>query len=295
LPQYIQLAENTFYVKGSPATIIHIVEGEAYVVDPGSGSKRRKMLKSILKSLGVSEYHVILTHYHADHIAIANKLSPKNIYSSKLDRVFVENRILRNYATYGYPFSNGAKHLLYDAPDITVTKMLSPPCKLGDSVEVFPLPGHTLGQVGVLFSDGVFYIGDAAFGDRVLSAVGIPYYFDAILAAETVRKIIENSDEYEKIVLSHGPLLGKNEVLKILKTNLERISDVVSKVKDKLSLETVCPGVLAAKILLDYGVEQTTTLQMLSTVTVKSILSHLEKEGYAEAVVTGNGVLWRKR
>ena len=295
LPQYVALSEKTFYVKGSPATLIHIVNDEAFIVDPGSGSKRRKTLRSILRSLKVSDYSIIVTHYHADHIGIVSKLDASKVYASELDGVFVEHSVLRNYATYGYQISGESKYLLYSAPDTKVTDVLKPPCRIGDDIEILYLPGHTLGQIGVLLPDGVFYIADAAFGDRVLSAVGVPYHFDAILALETIEKLINEQDMYEKIIFSHGPLLDKKDSLNVLELNRKRIADVISKVRKTLGNEPMSVGEITAKILREYGVDQTVTLQMLASVTIRSILAHLSSEGYAEAVVSEKGILWRKK
>jgi len=295
LPQYIALSKKTFYVKGSPATLIHIVDNEAFIVDPGSGSKRRKTLRTILRSLKVSSNSIIVTHYHADHIGIVNKLDASKVYASELDSVFVENSVLRNYATYGYQVSGESKYLLYTAPDIKVTDILKPPCKIGDNIEITYLPGHTLGQVGVLLPDGIFYIADAAFGDRVLSAVGVPYHFDATLALKTIERLINEQDMFEKIVFSHGPLLNKKDSLDILELNRKRIADVIGKVRETLSNEPLSVGEIAAKILRDYGVDQTVTLQMLASVTIRSILAHLSSEGYAEAIVSEKGILWKRK
>jgi len=289
------LSEKTFYVKGSPATLIHIVDDEAFIVDPGSGDKRRKTLRTIFRSLKVSSYSIIVTHYHADHIGIVSKLDASKVYASDLDSVFMENSILRNYATYGYQVPGESKYLLYSAPDIKVTDILKPPCKIRGSIEITYLPGHTLGQVGVLLPDGVFYIADAAFGDRVLSAVGVPYHFDAILALKTIEKLINEQDMFEKIVFSHGPLLDKKDSLNILELNRKRIADAIGKIREMLGNEPLGVGEITAKILREYGVEQTVTLQMLASVTVRSILAHLSNEGYAEAIVGEKGILWRRK
>ena len=295
MPQYVALSDKTFYVKGSPATLIHVIDNEALIVDPGSGSKRKKMLRSILRSLKVSDYNIIVTHYHADHISIVSKLNASKVYASEVDSVFVENSVLRNYATYGYQFSGEAKYLLYSAPDTKVTDVLKPPCKINGEVEITYLPGHTLGQIGILFPDGIFYIADAAFGDRVLSAVGIPYHFDAVLALETIEKLINEQDTYEKLVFSHGPLLDKKGSLEILELNRKRIVDVVNRVKNVIRNKPMSIGEITAKVLGEYGVEQTVTLQMLASVTIRSILTHLNTEGYVEALVSEKGVLWRKK
>ncbi len=295
MPKYVALSEKTFYVRGSPATLIHVSDDEVFVVDPGSGSKRGKTLKSILKSFKAYNYSIILTHYHADHIGVVGKLNASKIYASEMDSVFIENSVLRNYATYGYQFVDEAKYLLYSAPSVEVTNTLKPPCRIGGDVEILHLPGHTLGQIGVLFPDGVFYVADAAFGDRVLSAVGVPYHFDAILALETIEKLISEPDVFEKLVFSHGPLLDRKGSLEILELNRERIVDVIGKVRKMLDEKPRSAGEITAKVLREYSIDQTVTLQMLATVTIKSILTHLSSEGHAEALISDRGVLWRKK
>ncbi|MET1159588.1 MAG: hypothetical protein ABWW65_01380 [Thermoprotei archaeon] len=67
--------------------------------------------------------------------------------------------------------------------------------------------------------------------------------------------------------------------------------DIINRVREALGNKSVNAGEITARIPRDYSVEQIVTLQMLSIVTVKSILSHLVGEGYVEAVFSERGVL----
>ncbi len=287
-----KLGKKTMYIRGSPSTLIYLDE-KVYVVDPGLGSKRAKKIRSIIRKLNKNYVICILTHYHADHIAISEKIKPREIWVSEKDAPYVEDSVLRNYMTYGYAFKS-ADYLLYNAPDIRVDCKLKVPYRI-NGLDIIPLPGHTLGHVGVLTDDSVAYLADSFFGERVLSNVGIPYYFNPFLALQTLDYIEENiAVDYETIIISHGPVLSKDECKEVISKNRERIVKIVNMVLEELSKSPKNTMELALKILNRLSVEANHTLLMLSNVFLKSLLSKLEEQGEVKLLATERGLVWKK-
>lgn len=290
---YEKLGEKTFYIKGSPSTLIYHRDHISYVVDPGSGSKRVKTLRSFLRNINTKQTIVILTHCHSDHIAITERINPEKVYSSENDALFIRNRYLREYLTYGYQLRENSRYLLYNAPNITITNILSPPCTL-DGLRIIPLPGHTLGQIGVLTEDNVLYVADAAFGNRVLDNVGIPYHLDAEYALNTLENLLNIIKDAEYVIFSHGPRTYRGNALDLIRKNIDRIKTIETLVIDLLGSAPKSDWEIAAKALVKLGVEPGTTLLMLSTVTIRSILINLESKGEVKPIVRDNGILWSK-
>lgn len=287
-----KLGEKTLYIRGSPSTLIYLDE-KAYVVDPGLGGKRAKKIRSVIRKLNRNYTICILTHYHADHIAISEKIGAKEIWASEKDAPYVEDSVLRNYMTYGYTFKS-ADYILYNAPDIRVDCRLKVPYKV-NGLDIIPLPGHTLGHVGVLTDDSVAYLADSFFGEKVLSNVGIPYYFNPFLALQTLDYIEENvAIDYETVIISHGPVLSRDKCKEIISKNRERIVKIVSMVLEELSKYPKNTMELALKILSRLNIKANHTLLMLSNVFLKSLLSTLEEKGEVKLLVSERGLVWKK-
>ena len=288
-----RLGERTLYIRGSPATIIYSSDDYAYTVDPGVGSKRAKKLRSIIRSLGKDHVICLLTHYHADHISIAGKVGCSEVWASHQDSPFIENAILRNYLTYGFPFTTG-KYFLYDAPSIKVTRALNVPCKVG-GLDITYLPGHTLGHIGVLSDDNVAYLADSFFGRKVLEYAGIPYHFNPLLALETLEYIEEEIvRECEVLIISHGPILSREECMSLIEENKRRIVRIINIVLSELAKSPMSTTKVTLKVLKTLNASISHASLMLGMVFMRSLLSSLEEQGKVKLIASNEGMLWRK-
>ena len=288
-----KLGERTLYIRGSPATLIYISDNCVYVVDPGVGSKRAKKLRSIIRSLNKDRIMCLLTHYHSDHIAIAEKIGCSEIWASHQDSLFIKDPVLRNYMTYGYPFI-ASKYFLYNAPSVKVTHVLNAPCKIGE-LEILHLPGHTLGQIGVLTDDSVAYLADSFFGRKVLEYAGIPYHFNPLLALNTLEYVKEEIvRDIETLVISHGPILNREEGKSLIEENKHRIMKIVNIVLDELSKSPTSIAKITLKVLRALNANISHTSLMLGMVFMKSLLASLEEQGKTEPIISNEGLLWKR-
>lgn len=169
---------------------------EAAVVDTGTPNNGSK-IADVVRSAGLgwdAVCHVILTHYHPDHIG-----------------------------SVGEVLGAAAKATAYaGAADISQIKSPRPIKAVGDKDEVFGLriiatPGHTPGHVCVFDPAGsVLILGDAMNNvDKKLSGPNPQYTADTAQAQESVKKLAKL--KFERAFFGHGDPIEKGAAQAIAK------------------------------------------------------------------------------
>lgn len=162
---------------------------EAAVVDTGTAGNGSK-IADVVRSGGLgwdAVHHVILTHYHPDHIG-----------------------------SVGEVLGAAAKATAYaGAPDIPRIESPRPLKAVGDNDEVFGLrviatPGHTAGHVCVYDPAGsLLILGDAMNNrDNKLTGPNPRYTADMAQAHESVKKLAQF--KFEHALFGHGEPIDKN-------------------------------------------------------------------------------------
>jgi len=160
---------------------------EAAVVDTGTAGNGSK-IADVVRTAGLSwdaVHHVILTHYHPDHIG-----------------------------SVGEVLGAAAKATAYaGAADIPQIKSPRPIKAVGDNDEVFGLrviatPGHTPGHVCVFDPAGsVLILGDAMNNIDKLSGPNPQYTADMAQAHQSVKKLAKLT--FQRAVFGHGDPIDK--------------------------------------------------------------------------------------
>ena len=160
---------------------------EAAVVDTGTAGNGSK-IADVVRTAGLgwdTVHHVILTHYHPDHIG-----------------------------SVGEVLGAAAKATAYaGAADIPQIKSPRPIKAVGDNDEVFGLrvittPGHTPGHVCVFDPAGsVLILGDAMNNIDKLSGPNPQYTADMAQAHQSVKKLAKL--KFERAVFGHGEPIDK--------------------------------------------------------------------------------------
>jgi len=160
---------------------------EAAVVDTGTAGNGSK-IADVVRTAGVgwdAVHHVILTHYHPDHIG-----------------------------SVGEVLGAAAKATAYaGAADIPLIKSPRPIKAVGDNDEVFGLrviatPGHTPGHVCVFDPAGsLLILGDAMTNMDKLSGPSPQYTADMAQAHQSVKKLAKL--KFERAVFGHGEPIDK--------------------------------------------------------------------------------------
>jgi len=289
-----KINEKTIHVRGSPSTLIYLGE-EAYLIDPGHGSKRAKTLRKILNKLGNDSAVVILTHYHSDHVNLlaGDKLPVSRIVSSNVDRPGIEYPIYRVGMTFGLPVNEELDLLMYEPRPVTVDEGLEYKDTYYGDLKIYALPGHTPGHIGVLTPDGVFYAGDLVFGDKVLERYPVPYHLEPCISYDSIKKLesLYENGLVKVLVPGHGPVVKGDAIKNMIGANLESISKFKNKVLELLANKDLTMDDLVGFFIK--GRELSPGLYMLASNSLKGMLTCLLKEKRVEAFIEENKLYWR--
>ncbi|MGC9112466.1 MBL fold metallo-hydrolase [Acidilobus sp.] len=286
---------STFLEKGSPATLFYTDRetGTVYVVDPGQGEDRPRALRRDLEKLGAGRKSVLVTHYHSDHLSALGELQVDEIAMSSLDAPVARNPELRVVMTFGYPVNPGDKLLTFHGPPIKVDVEIPPERDSYGPLKLVRLPGHTDGQVGAITPDGVFYVADALFGDRVLEKYGVPYHRMPCAAERSLRTIEELEGKVDFIVPSHGPLIKASDAGPFIEANIRRIEETEEVILNVMSTSATIEDIVAALLKKFKYSELTPDVLMLLEATVKGYIRCLRDENAVEVEVGERGLSFR--
>lgn len=185
LTQFETIATGSFEVN----TTVFILNNKAYVVDPGSDAEE---IFASLSKMGATDYDVLLTHGHFDHIGALAQLAKKN--DSMKVYVSSEDLDVIDHPFNAYP------------PDYPPVKR---PTNIGDfssldGIEVIKTPGHTPGGVCYYIKDyGILFSGDTLFR-RSVGRTDLPGGDMGLLTA-SLKKLMLLPDDI-KVIPGHGAL-----------------------------------------------------------------------------------------
>ncbi len=287
----VKLTDNTWYMRGSPSTLIYMEDDVLYVIDPGRGKNRGKELNSFLKKLGGNLTVIVLTHYHNDHLEIANKIDADRIWASSIDAPLVKNPMLRIIVTLGYPLPKDHPLLTLIAVPVRVDTEFQPGERVGP-LQTIHAPGHTPGQVVIMTSNNTLYLADSVFGDQVLRRYGIPYHVDLPTALETMYRIRDELlRDAELVVFSHGPLMSRREAAELVELNIRHHEKIIKMVFEE-AREGASYQAITISILRKLGVTPDLPQVIRASSAVKSVIAkHLGEK--IEAIVTDKEVLFK--
>jgi glyoxylase-like metal-dependent hydrolase (beta-lactamase superfamily II) len=288
------LADRTFLLRGSPATLFYVDEDAVYIVDPGHGRKRAKQLSraSAELSQGRLRVVVVVTHFHSDHLGVlAEGFESNSVIASSIDAIGVTDPGVRLLLTFGYPLSPDDSMLPFTAPPVEVTSTVRPGERVGPLSTVH-LPGHTPGQLGVVTPSGILYAADSLFGEVVLQRYTVPYHAEACAALETLYKLRDLATSYEHVVPSHGPPVRGSDAERLVELNIKRVEEALEDLLD--AAETPLSLSEAARHLASrYGSPEDPGMMALVEAATRGLLACLRRRGLVEPVVDRGTLKWR--
>ncbi len=197
------------------AFIIEGVEG-VVLIDAGMDPAAPAILSALdRRGYGAEDVHaIVFTHGHGDHIGGASMFPDAALYALGPDVDLAEGRRapgnVMGKIREVEPTGLEGVQALEDGQTIEITSV---------SIEVFAVPGHSLGSAALL-CDGVLFLGDAAAATTEDQLAGPPPGFSAdreqgIASLIALAERLEpRADEIEWLVPSHqGALEGPDALL----------------------------------------------------------------------------------
>lgn len=196
--------------------IVDLADGGVALIDAGMDPSATATVGA-LNARGLTARDVraiVFTHGHGDHIGGAAAFPDAALYALEPDVDLVEGRRVAQspFARNREPELTGltVDHALVDGDVVSLG---------GTRMEVFAVPGHTLGSAAYLIH-GVLFLGDSAGAARDGTITGAPPVFSADRAqnAVSLRALAERlrprRDEVTALAFGHqGPLIGVEPLL----------------------------------------------------------------------------------
>jgi glyoxylase-like metal-dependent hydrolase (beta-lactamase superfamily II) len=160
------------------------------------------------------------------------------------------------------------------------------------AVEVVPLPGHSLGQVG-LAVDGVCFCADALFPLETLRKHKVLFCVDLDQTLDTLARL--PALPYAHFAPGHGPAYAAGEALaEICAANRERLAELRTLVLSALE-EPQETAALVQHVAAHYDLRlRNATAFFLTRAPILSALTSLERSGEVTPVIRNNRLCWQR-
>ena len=291
----INIKGNSFYIKGGTNTGVYIFDDKsALIIDPGlPGARPRNIIRDLEKD-GIEVKWIINTHEHNDHYGAGYQFKDKfkdliNM-SSKDSKPYIDNPILFSAYIMGGNTNEFLNTILTNKnmETVSIDKTIEPGTIIinNEYIEIIDLKGHTLGSIGVLTKDKVFFIGDTLVSEELLSKFELLFLFD-IQAYLKSLSILETID-FEYVVLGHGKkVLSRKEALELAKKHelcvMKYLNQLRELTKEPKNLESILKTILNNNKLSynykEYHFFKSTLVSMISYLTKLGELNYVLKDG----------------
>ena len=274
-------------------------DGGAIAIDTGIDKDSGRQIRKALDAAGATLQAIISTHHHADHIGgnefLVRAYPGVAVYAPRLEAGLIEQPELEPiYLSYGAAPVAALKTKWLMAKGVAVTERIKagPLEVAGVTLDILPLHGHSIGQIGVTV-DSVCFAADSFFGVGTLDKHGIPYAHE--IAAQRTSLDALAAHQADFFVPGHGPLTTQAELGATLAANRAAIvratESVLAVIAQPVDLFAVADRVRQAYGLSFAGLPQ----YAIFLGTVSAHLSYLEAQGLAAISLSERGAVWAAR
>jgi glyoxylase-like metal-dependent hydrolase (beta-lactamase superfamily II) len=293
---YQALTDRVGYVPGGVNVgVIRIDDQHVLLVDTGlNDSTARKVLRWIKEGIDSEVVGILTTHGHADHFGAHSfvvKRTGAHVFAPEHDAAVVRNPLLQPIFLYG-----GADPL----DSLRNRFLLAEPCNvdeeftggrrefMGVDIEVVPLGGHSMNQMGFLI-DSIFFCADVVFPEAAISKYRIPYLYGLTEHMASLERACEVGAEF--VVPGHGPVEPDFDVpYRRNRAVIDSVLDVIVEIlKQPMAADQVTTVLFRA---LDVPIADYAGYYLLRP-TISAYLSHLQRTGVANLEIANGAALWR--
>ncbi|EDL63055.1 MBL fold metallo-hydrolase [Bacillus sp. SG-1] len=289
-----KLNDNCYYLSGAVNVGYIVKDGAGLLIDTGIDDSTIKKVLKALEQENLPLNYCIVTHAHTDHFGGASYLREKRgikLLAPKLEKALMENPVMEPVYLWNgaFPLKELRNKFLEGKP-VEIDEILpAGKQEIGPfQLEILHLPGHSIGQAGILY-ERVLFAADAYFGGEALSKHIVPFIVDAEKTIDTLEKVKEMP--LAGAVPGHGEF--EDDITGTLEANLEvhkklmkQISQIVETHNDKLSFDELL------KKFLDGNRIQSGTLGqfLLYRTSFTAYITKLINDGLLKVDVEGNQV-----
>ncbi len=294
----VELAPGIFHLQGGSNMGLIVRDRRGLLIDAGLDEDAARRALRVAEQEGVLLEAVFLTHAHADHHGGAHFLQRRlgiPLYAPALEAAMMEHPVMEPLFLFGGAAPIGELRQKFTmAPPCQIARVVEEgPLEIGPfRVEVVPLPGHALNQMGVAVDD-VLFCADAVFPAETLEKHKVIFCADMDAALETLERL--PALPYARFAPGHGPAYAAGEeIAAACRANRERLETIRERVFGALA-EPADTGTLVRAVADSFGLRLTTaTAYFLARATVLAALSSLERAGRVKVMMEDNRLLWQR-
>jgi glyoxylase-like metal-dependent hydrolase (beta-lactamase superfamily II) len=289
-----KINEHCYYFSSAVNIGYLLKDGKGLLIDTGLDDSS---IKKVIRQLEEAELpldYCFITHAHTDHFGGAAWL--KNQKEIKFLAPYLEKEIIEHPLLEPLYLWNGAfplkelRNKFLEGKPVAIDEHVTPgKAEIGPfQLEFIPLPGHALGQTGVIYND-VLFAADAYFGRNALQKHIIPFIADADSTLQTLESLkdmnltgaIPGHGEYEQDLTD---TIKAN--IDVHRNHLEHIVGTLHKSEGKFSFEE-----LLEKFLYDHGIDAGSIGQyLLYRTTFTAYLTKLSGENAIKIFMENNRI-----
>lgn len=285
-----QVGERTYYID-SPAKIGLYVEdnGNATLIDSGNDKEAGRKINQHFTARGWKLTTILNTHSNADHVggnAFLQQRANCAIRSAGIENAFTQYPVLEPSFLYGgFPPKALRNKFLMAQPSMPTGDYTE---GLPDGFEVFPLPGHYFGMIGVRTPDDIVFLADCLSGESILKKYHVNFIYDVEQYLSTLDRI--DTLPAKLYIPSHAE--PAQDIRPLAQANREKVQEVIA----LLSVLCYTPQTTEEliKAVFDHF-ELTMDFNQYALIgsTIRSYLAYLLDHGSIEAKFQDNRLLFQ--
>ncbi len=294
--ELLQITQKIYYIPNRTNIGVINTEKGIILVDTGLDRETGKKILKLLESHRLKVYGIINTHAHADHCGANAYLKEKT--SAIVGAPFKEHILIEIPLFQAFSLFSG----VYPPEDLINKFLVAEACKVDfifekeieiGTLKIFPvpLPGHSPNHTGIAVED-VLFTGDTFFSEEVLKKHKIPFAVDIGLQKQSLKFLLKTN--YSFYLPSHGNLIKKEELEKVIKLNLERIEEIIEKILKILKKDPQSTEEILKNLTIFYTIRIKNMYQFfLLKGALLSYLKYLKEKNLIWADFKKNKLIWK--